>query len=324
MNQSSSHWTILGAGAVGHLLACRFAASKISVNLIYNQEIPTKCSHVTCVYPDDFSNDVATSVHVSNQQAIHYFAVKHCPPIDCLLLTVKSYQVAAAIAAIKSTLTASSQIFLLQNGMGTLEKVTTLLQDILPPDQIFPGSNTHGVYLQKNRSGVLEIIHAGIGQLVFGANYLQSTQNTEPTCLKDFQQLSLNTAWVCDIERRLWLKLAVSATINPLTAINQCKNGALLQSSNLTEQLENLCSEIATLFFALQINISFVELRTEVFSVIEKTASNYSSMFQDINSKKITEIEAITGYLLKMSYKCGINMKLNRMLYQTLTTNLDG
>jgi len=316
MTQATKHWTILGAGAVGHLLACQFARQDIPSTLIARSKSEFQHSKVNYHFNDSIE-----------QLVINYQSINKLETIECLLLTVKSYQVEQAILSIRKYLTSTSQIFLLQNGMGTIEKVTQLLTNTLPQKQIYPGTNTHGVYLRKEPSGRLDVIHAGIGQLVFGNNFLvqkiTTGENTGeiilPECLEHLQNLALNTSWTKNIAQKLWLKLAVNAAINPLTAVNNCLNGTLLQSEKLKVQLDLLCEETAELFNRMGIDIKKNELYEEVHAVVTKTAANKSSMLQDINSGKRTEIEAITGYLLKKADKFNVPMKAHHKLYCEIT-----
>ncbi len=307
MTQPLKHWTILGAGAVGHLLACRFAAQKIPAILVHRKDNIKNNTSVT--YRFEHTDKQFSLQHQSSRdvQSIHY-----------LILAVKSHQVESAILSIKEKLEPDCQVFLLQNGMGALEKVSHLLKGIISPYQIYPGTNTHGSYLQKNSLNKLVIIHAGTGELIFGANYLSDVKTNQPDCLLTLKQLDLNTRWTSTIERRLWMKLAVNAAINPITAVNFCKNGDIVKSEKLLQQLKSLCLETAQLFKTLSLSIDESSILEEVLSVIQKTANNQSSMLQDIQSGKTTEIEAITGYLLEKARSNKVSLETHKKIYQQI------
>jgi 2-dehydropantoate 2-reductase len=235
-----------------------------------------------------------------------------------MILAVKAHQVETAVLSIRDKLSTDSHIFLLQNGMGTLETVTDLLADVLSPGQIYPGVNTNGAYLSKNNLGLLEVIHAGEGNLVFGNNYLCKEQSGQPEIFADLKDSGLGELWSDNIESQLWIKLAVNAVINPLTAVNDCLNGHLLESESLKQQVEQLTSELADLYSRLELAISIDEIIAQVHRVINKTAGNQSSMLQDVHAAKSTEIEAITGYLLKKADILSLPMAAHRRLYQQI------
>ena len=307
MTDSNTHWTIQGDGAIGHLLACRFSQSNIPATLVSRSK-PSE-DHFKVTY--QFNDDV-------QKHSLKVQAVTEITEVDNLILAVKAQQVETAINDIRNALKPSSQIFLLQNGMGTLEKVTELLTDIIDPTNIFPGTNTHGVYLSRNATGLIQVIHAGFGNIVLGSNYLVTKQHVQPTYLEELKQLSLGVSWVEDIERRLWLKLAINAAISPLTAFHHCLNGELMHSDIFREQVESLCNESTILFNEIGVVITKERLIREVFDVIVKTSGNQSSMLQDVITKKTTEIEAITGYLLKKADEYGISMDQHKKVYDSI------
>ncbi|MCP4414833.1 MAG: 2-dehydropantoate 2-reductase [Gammaproteobacteria bacterium] len=309
MSSITQHWTILGAGSVGHLLACGFAQSNVPATLVVRSKVPQRQSIV------QYRNK-ERHLHCS----LHYSSVEFLPKVKHLLLTVKSWQIEEAILSIRERLTAESHIFLLQNGMGTLEKVTELLAGLVAAEQIYPGVNTHGCYLQERKPDkkYLQVIHAGVGKITFGNNYNDSSSMNIPAVFPILKKLPLNMHWLSEIKPLMWMKLAINAAINPVTAINQCKNGTLRKSISLKKQVTLLCLETAELFEKLNLNIDLDTLITEVFDVIHLTAENQSSMLQDINSGNNTEIEAITGYLLEKSIELGLKLDTHQQLYQQI------
>ena len=60
------------------------------------------------------------------------------------------------------------------------------------------------------------------------------------------------------------------------------------------------------------------ELLRRVMMVVELTADNYSSMYQDMEQGRETEIEAITGFLLGKAALHGIAVPVNQGLYQAV------
>jgi 2-dehydropantoate 2-reductase len=48
-----------------------------------------------------------------------------------------------------------------------------------------------------------------------------------------------------------------------------------------------------------------------VYTVIEQTAENYSSMHQDIAAQRQTEVDYINGYIAQEGLKKGIDVSVN-------------
>ncbi len=94
----------------------------------------------------------------------------------------------------------------------------------------------------------------------------------------------------------MWRKLAVNCVINPLTALWNCPNGELRHH---TDEINAICEEVAAVIEREGYHTSADDLRYYVEQVIDSTAENISSMLQDVRAMRHTEIDYITGYLLK-------------------------
>jgi 2-dehydropantoate 2-reductase len=57
-----------------------------------------------------------------------------------------------------------------------------------------------------------------------------------------------------------------------------------------------------------------------VFKVAEATAANRSSMGQDVDSKRPTEIEAINGFIVRESKRLGLDAPVNFTLTALIET----
>lgn len=116
-----------------------------------------------------------------------------------------------------------------------------------------------------------------------------------------------------NIRAELWRKLAVNCAINPLTALLDCPNGELRQHP---DRVALICREVAAVIEREGYHTSESDLRYYVDRVIESTAENISSMLQDIRAMRHTEIDYITGYLLKRARAHGITVAENSRLFE--------
>ncbi len=91
--------------------------------------------------------------------------------------------------------------------------------------------------------------------------------------------------------------------INPLTALYGCRNGDL---QRYPEQIETLCREVASVMAMEGYHTSCEGLMQYVMDVIHSTAENISSMLQDVRALRHTEIDYITGYLLKRAARAAM------------------
>ncbi|MFA7553804.1 MAG: 2-dehydropantoate 2-reductase [Spongiibacteraceae bacterium] len=281
-------WYILGAGAIGCLWASCWrqagfrvvllttaAREQHSITLLRNnQSIETKIEQLT-----------VAQLNASNIR------------IKYLLVTTKAQQTLTAVDKIKNHLAKNATVLVLQNGMAV-----TKLSDALPEQTIIAATTTDGVY----RTAPMTIVHAGLGETFFG-NKAKALLAILPTAY-----LTIHS---CDnIEARLWQKLAINCAINGLTAIYRCNNGELLNKPEAMARINTLCNEIITVASAAGFSASVQQLHTKVQQTLQTTASNYSSMYQDIANHRLSEIDYINGYLCELAATHGINCNENSQI----------
>ena len=113
----------------------------------------------------------------------------------------------------------------------------------------------------------------------------------------------------------IWNKLIVSAAINPLSAVLGVENGRLLTDRGALETLRRLALEAASVARAMGISSpACLDPVREVERVCRGTAHNVSSMLQDVRNGRRTEIEAITGMMVKEARAAGVAVPANEQL----------
>ncbi|ESZ93282.1 hypothetical protein SBOR_6320 [Sclerotinia borealis F-4128] len=247
--------------------------------------------------------------------------------ISNLIVTTKAHKIVEALSSIKFRLTATSTVLFIHNGMGVIEDVNKF---VFPDAQDRPhylfGIASHGVY----RSSPFAAVLAGHGNVTIGNPEIDKEKSPASSYLLqqvvDSELLQASEVpW--DEFRLLQLqKLAVNAVINPLTALHDCINGKIVQSLILADMgniFDDLVSEISRVFCSLpeleaisglKERFSTETLRNIVLDVASVTASNRSSMLQDISNGRKTEIQSINGYIVKRANKLGIPCPMNEKM----------
>lgn len=226
---------------------------------------------------------------------------------DLVLVTTKAGQVSQAIPPLIPHLSQDTILLFMHNGMGAIDEFLSSL-DAYP---LLQATTTHGAL----KTSAETVKHTGYGMTQIGPI---NAKGERCTFICDVLQHSLREVnWNLKIEKALWLKLAINCAINPLTAIEGCRNGELNQPRYQT-RLNNIVNEISQVADKDGYVMSNDWLLQQVLSVIHATAANYSSMHQDIVYKRQTEIEHITGYLLKRAETHGISLPENQSLYKKI------
>lgn len=291
---SESSWYILGAGAIGGLFAHALSRRGVPCTLLLRDHSEPECQ---------------LTLEREGQRQVCTFPVSTAGDhnvIDKLLVCTKAYDVASALGAIRHRTGPDTEVLLLVNGMG----VTEIAAGILPQASLFSGTTTEGAYRIQPR----HIHHAGSGITLVGS----PDKISQPQWFATWQSLSLDCRWEADIERALWHKLAINCAINPLTAIHGCRNGELARDEKLRREVTSLCDEIAAVSHALGFTHTAQIIHSASLEVIQATAENRSSMLQDTLAGGDTEIEFITGYLVRRAEEAGLAVPHNHALLETI------
>ncbi|KFK97602.1 MULTISPECIES: 2-dehydropantoate 2-reductase [unclassified Serratia (in: enterobacteria)] len=282
--------TILGCGALGQLWLSRLYQQGHDVQGWLR--VPQPFCAVNVIEPDgsSFNGNLPTN------------DPEHLAQSELLLVTLKAWQVSGAVSTLLPKLHPDCAILLLHNGMGT--------QDELPPHNqpLLQGTTTHAARHDGNT-----IIHVASGVTHIGPITPRATRLSH--LAEVLHQALPDVAWHNHIASASWRKLAVNCVINPLTALYNCHNGDL---QRYPEQIATLCHEIASVMEMEGHHTSSEDLMSYVMQVIQLTADNISSMLQDIRAQRHTEIDYITGYLLRRGRSHGIPLPENTRLFELI------
>lgn len=283
-------WYLLGAGSLGCLYAAYLHRAGCDVHVLLRDDAALSKMQRNGGIELIRDNDAQTLAIPAE------IAIAASAPIRRLLICTKAQQTLVAVRSIKSRLVAQPIIVLLQNGMGVRE----LLQQEIPDAIFLHAISTEGAYQTRRFC----VVHAGHGSTALGA--IESSQRAIAQRVAESLHCELSFAVVDDIEPRLWLKLVVNSIINPLTAINQCRNGELLQLPDIDSTITNLCIEFVEVANAEEQNLTLEQCRAAVYDVINATANNRSSMLQDRLAQRSTEIDFINGFVVQRAELHGI------------------
>ncbi|WP_033570209.1 2-dehydropantoate 2-reductase [Dickeya undicola] len=227
---------------------------------------------------------------------------EHLAQSELLLVTLKAWQVSDAVSALLPRLRPDCTILLLHNGMGTWEELPAISQPLLL------GVTTHAA-----RRDPATVVHVAAGITHIGTLDRSVNREEELSQLAETLHQALpDVAWHNHITATCWLKLAANCVINPLTVLYQCTNGEL---QAYPEQIETLCQEVAQVMDREGFHTSSESLQLYVNQIIQNTAANTSSMRQDVLAQRHTEIDYITGYLLRRARAHGLSLPENSRLF---------
>lgn len=226
--------------------------------------------------------------------------------VDAALILVKSSQTAQAAESAARLLKPTGLAITLQNGLGNLK----IIAQYVGSERAALGTTTQGA--ATDGPGVL--IEGGEGTTHLAAHPGNHLQMQAVAML--FEQGGLHTEIVEDVTSLVWGKLAINAAINPLTALLRVPNGALLESGYARGLMGDAAREVGVIAAAKEIALPFPDPARRAEEVARLTATNRSSMLQDIQRGAPTEIDAICGAVVREGEQLGVPTPVNTTLYR--------
>lgn len=221
------------------------------------------------------------------------------------LLCVKADAVAVAVRNALPILAPDSLLIALQNGIAHHDRLDTVLSGwalgvtAMGASLLGPGAVRHGGS-GLTQVGFLGDVEAQAAARLEGAVGLM-------------RHAGIAAAVSPDIRAAAWNKLIVNAGINALTALADCANGELLSRPVALALMEAAVREAARVALAYGVKVASDPLAMAI-AVCRGTASNSSSMRQDIRQGRRTEIEAINGMVVKRAAPVGVPVPVNQAL----------
>ncbi len=281
---------VVGPGALGCLFAVRMAQSGIKTHLIDHD--PKRAARLTKSGITVDSGESSTTEMIPVVTAIP-------PGQDLIIVLTKAYSTENLV------LPGTTPVVTLQNGLGNVETLCTLLGSA----RILAGTTSEAATLIAEG----HTSHVASGVTKIGA---WTSCPPEPT-IDGLRTAGFEVELTESPGQLLWEKLAVSAGINPLTAILNVPNGQLLHVKETRQLMRDLVVEAVKVAATegYRFEHSLVETAE---SICENTKDNISSMLQDVRAGKRTEIDAISGEVIRRAQVASLPTQRTRVIYQII------
>jgi len=286
---------MIGSGAMGSLFGGLLTRAGEEVWLVGNRK-----DQIDAIRSSGLTFEEKEELQIIPMNAT--FDLSSVGKADLVVFFVKTYDTEGAVSDALG-LEKEDTIFLtLQNGLGNEEVICRKIDR----KKVMLGVTGQGATL----IGPGRVRHAGWGKTFIGELDHQIT-NRVIRITRMFCNAGIDTEASSNIHDQIWGKLLVNVGINALTALTGFKNGQLLdypESVRLMERLVMEASEVAR-----RKGIHFEQAPVEkVRMTIEATRENRSSMGQDFDHRRKTEIDAINGAVVNEAQSLGVSVPFNQ------------
>jgi len=292
---------VVGAGAIGGLYAAHLAkVADVTV-------LDTNRAHVEAIRQDGLKLTGCTESG-TKLAAFASAAEMGKRRFDAVIILVKSQATGGAFDSIRPGLEGRPALVTFQNGMGNEE----LLMGLTDLDV------AHGVSFEAARYDGPGRVH----HLVHGEDSWLGPARGKVETIAWLGELmtksGLPTRIVADPRGAIWGKFIFNSVMNPIGAIVQGVNAARYDVPEVRGLIDDMAAECVRVAEALGIRLEF-----DPMYLVKKTRVGESpltkhagSMAQDIEAGRETELEAMTGYVVRKARELGVPVPVTESVYR--------
>ncbi len=218
---------------------------------------------------------------------------------DVSFVTVKSYDTKEAAQRLEGL---QDTVVSLQNGMGNEETLREHLSC-----RVLAGATTYGA----RKTGAGEVEYTGQGEIYVGA--ADGGRSEEAEQLADMLSPALEIEASQRMPVVLWRKLAVNTAVNPVTALTGLSNGEAVEEAE--DVVRAAAKETAEVAQACGVDLDPSGCSDHAVEVACNTGDNRSSMLEDIDNGRRTEVDAVNGYVVELADARGFEAPVNSTLH---------
>jgi 2-dehydropantoate 2-reductase len=303
MNAKRPRVAVFGVGGVGGYFGARLASVGVDVVFIARGE------HLAAIRSSGLRvTSVLGDVLVSPAEATDSPAA--AGPVDAVLLGVKTWQVAAAAAALGPLLGPDTCVVPLQNGVDTSE----VLAAAIGAEHVVGG--TCGGFCFIDGPGHIRHI-GGVTFIKFGE--LDGRRSGRVEILRAaFERARVDVEVPADIRVAQWEKLALVVPFGGIGAVARAPIGVLRSVPQTRQLLERGIAEIRDVASARGIRLPNDIVARTLATLDSVTPSGTSSLQRDIGDGKRSELDAWTGAVVRLGAAAGVPTPVHDFIYASL------
>jgi len=161
--------------------------------------------------------------------------------------------------------------------------------------------------------------YSGQGTLFFGRAYNVPLSDTVKTVQQSFDAAGIVYETPADMIRTLWWKFMINVGINQSSAVLRAPYGVFQQSAEARHLMDSAMREVVDVADAAGIDITGDDVDQWYDFMGKLSPAGKTSMLQDVEACRKTEVEIFSGTMITLGEKYGIPTPVNRTLYSILT-----
>ena len=287
---------VVGAGAVGGYFGGMFARAGAPTVFIGRQHFANAVNSEGLVLDKSEGQE-----RIRARATVDMSAVRES---RLILLCVKANDTVATAKEMAPFVRSDATVVCLQNGVDNADKVLAGANIVAVPAVVY-------VAVSVPEAG--RVKHLARGDLIIG----HSEKATELADL--FIRAGIPCHISNNIEGELWVKLLRNCALNAISALGHVRYGEIAQSADARKLVKHVVDEVLTVARAAGVVLPGVlDHESGMAAAMElamQMADAFSSTAQDLNRGRLTEIDALNGYISRRGAELGIPVPVNHALF---------
>ncbi len=229
---------------------------------------------------------------------------------DLLIVAVKHHHLDQAIEEIKKAVGPETTILSVMNGIDSEERIGA----VYGMDKVVYGL-TLGIDAVREGNSVN---YTNQGRILFGEAKNPELTDRVRRIKELFDRAGIAHVIPPDMIRSLWFKYMINVGANQTSAVLRATYGTLKTSSEARKLMDSAMQEVIAIARAMRVDLSEKDIE-EWYKVLEPlNPAGKTSMFQDVEAGRKTEVEMFAGKVIDLGKRLGIPTPVNQKLFDEL------
>ena len=290
---------VVGSGAIGSLYGAFLSRFEDTEVILVGRN-----PHVSAIQTIGLKIKGILGDHTFKMKAMQ--SASEVDNADLVIVTTKTYDTVTAAKSAKHLIDAGASILLIQNGLGTEELVAKALNTT----KVLRATTCMGAL--RTSPGVVTATGCGLTEI--GSRYAENYDLVERLSMM-MKEVGFDVRTSENIEGVVWTKTLVNCGINPVGALTGLSNGDVYKNQALRGLIVRLVKEAVQVVEALGVELTTEDPVRYALGTAKATGDNINSMLQDLQAGKRTEIDAITGEVIRLAKQFGIETPSSDAVY---------
>ena len=234
---------------------------------------------------------------------------------DLIIISVKNYQLQSAIEDIKDLVHKNTIILPLLNGIVAKD----ILQDAFKDNQVLYGLAIKidavkiGNKITQTNSAIIQFGDANNKEMSEGVLAVKNLLN----------DAKINNQVFEDMIKTVWTKWMLNIGLNQVSAISAATYGVIKNTPELLTLVDKAMKEVMNVSQVCDINLGDRNWQSVQDVISTLSGDGKTSLLQDVENKRKTEIEYFSGTLIKLAKEHNIEVPVNEVLYNFINLATD-